>query len=167
MQDEKELEEIRLRVEILEREEQEQKKAKMQQEEEKRKNEDWKRRMMTMTVRIRWEPWCWKIVGKWKFTLTLVISIVGTTILHDLLLSQKRRRKLPRRRRRPEQCRLRRPFRISVRLQNYQVKPGTHLTKKGATSRELPWWTSRTMSGGAISTIGRKSPGSHWWGFVW
>ena len=37
MQDEKELEEIRLRVEILEREEQEQKKAKMQ-EEEKRKN---------------------------------------------------------------------------------------------------------------------------------
>jgi hypothetical protein len=37
MQDEKELEEIRLRVEILEREEQEQKKAKMQQEEEKRK----------------------------------------------------------------------------------------------------------------------------------
>ena len=47
MQDEKELEEIRLRMEILEREEQEQKKAKMQQEEEKRKNEDWKRRMMT------------------------------------------------------------------------------------------------------------------------
>ena len=37
MQDEKELEEIRLRMEILEREEQEQKKAKMQQEEEKRK----------------------------------------------------------------------------------------------------------------------------------
>ena len=37
MQDEKELEEIRLRMEILEREEQEQKKAKMQQEEEKRR----------------------------------------------------------------------------------------------------------------------------------
>ena len=37
MQDEKELEESRLRMEILEREEQEQKKAKMQQEEEKRK----------------------------------------------------------------------------------------------------------------------------------
>jgi hypothetical protein len=43
MQDEKELEEIRLRMEILERGEQEQK------EEEKRKNEDW--RMMTP-----WQP---------------------------------------------------------------------------------------------------------------
>ena len=56
MQDEKEIEEMRLREEILEREEQEQKnsgargtgaeEAKMQQEEEKRKNEDWERRMM-------------------------------------------------------------------------------------------------------------------------
>ena len=139
MQDEKELEEIRLRMEILEREEQEQKKAKMQQEEEKRKNEDWKRRMMT-----RWVPWCWNSMGKWKFTLTLVISIGGTTILHDLLLSQTRRRKLPRRRKRPEQCRLRRrarkikspyhlhhrPFRISVRLQKHHLQAGTILTKK-------------------------------------
>ena len=46
MQDEKEIEEMRLREEILEREEQEQKKPKCNRRRRKEKNEDWERRMM-------------------------------------------------------------------------------------------------------------------------
>ena len=109
MQDEKGLEEIRLRMEILEREEQEQK------EEEKRK----KRRLEDddALAALMLERY-----GKVKIYTDSGDFYCGTTILHDLLLSQTRRRKLPRRRRRPEQCRHHRPCHLLPRLFRTSVR---------------------------------------------